>query len=51
MERHEREGKCLSFVVLESDFGRESSHLHAKEKCVSLGSLPCPSPLGKMQWK
>lgn len=34
----EREEKCLSFLVLESDFGRESSHLHEKEK----GSLPFP---------
>lgn len=39
----EREEKCISFLVLESDFGRKLSHLPEKEKRVlslspSLGS-------------
>lgn len=49
MNRHEREEKFLSFVALDSDFGRESSHLYEREreKVCFLGFSPLPCSLGK----
>ena len=47
MNRHERGEKLLSFVALDSDFGRESSHLYERESVCSRGFSPLPPSLGK----